>query len=505
MRELSIAYGNSRSAKQWSNKTIRFGELKERLKVTIRTSESAEEYARFPKSKKDTAKDHGGFVAGVLKGGRRKIDTVESRSMVALDGDRIDPEFLTGYEKAVPYASVLYSTHSHTAEEPRVRLVFPLARDVSPEEYVAVARYLAQGLGMDYFDECSYQPNQLMYWPSTPSNGEFVYKEAGGAWLDPDDVLSAHPEWLDPTRLPTSSRESRANSISIQKVQDPLEKEGVVGLFNRVFFPINLAMDAFLQDVYEPTDKEDRYHLTESSSMAGVEIKEGGKFAYSHHAKDPAYLKLCNAFDLVRIHKFGGLDDKASFKAMCDFALTIDSVKVEALEERRRQAGEEFADGEDWRKSLELDRKGGIKDILLRRTSVLLNCALQCLRFGVSAGSASSISLYILHSAAYPSAISRSSESSSALVSSEQYKLMSLAAFLAAGILQGKNASTFSSIYPVPYSIRSRSIMHPLPNPSGKNRIRSHPPGAAALSPRAASFPSVHIRQEGTYSCPLQL
>ena len=82
MRELSIAYGNSRSAKQWSNKTIRFGELKERLKVTIRTSESAEEYARFPKSKKDTAKDHGGFVAGVLKGGRRKIDTVESRSMV---------------------------------------------------------------------------------------------------------------------------------------------------------------------------------------------------------------------------------------------------------------------------------------------------------------------------------------------------------------------------------------------------------------------------------------
>ncbi len=391
MRELSIAYGNSRSAKQWSNKTIRFGELKERLKTTIRTPESAEEYARFPKSKKDAAKDHGGFVAGVLKGGRRKIDTVESRSMVALDGDRIDPEFLAGYEKAVPYASVLYSTHSHTADEPRARLVFPLARDVSPEEYVAVARYLAQGLGMDYFDECSYQPNQLMYWPSTPSNGEFVYKEVGGAWLDPDDVLSAHPEWRDPTRLPTSSRESRANSISIQKVQDPLEKEGVVGLFNRVFFPISLAMDAFLQDVYEPTDKEDRYHLTESSSMAGVEIKEGGKFAYSHHAKDPAYLKLCNAFDLVRIHKFGELDDKASFKAMCDFALTIDSVKVEALEERRRQAGEEFADGEDWRKSLELDRKGGIKDtldnivLIIQNDEELKGIAFNCHRDGIDA------------------------------------------------------------------------------------------------------------------------
>lgn len=391
MRELNIAYGNSRSAKQWSNKTVCFEDLKERLKVTIRTPESAEEYARFPKSKKDAAKDHGGFVAGVLKDGRRKTDMVESRSMVALDGDRIGAGFLAGYEKDVPYASVLYSTHSHTEDAPRVRLVFPLARDVSAEEYVAVARYLAQMLGMDYFDECSYQPNQLMYWPSTPSNGVYVFKETGGAWLDPDEILSAHPEWKDPARLPTSSRESRANSIRIQKVQDPLEKEGAVGLFNRVFFPISLAIDAFLQDVYEPAEREGRYHLIESGSMAGVEIKEGGKFAYSHHAKDPAYLKLCNAFDLVRIHKFGGLDEKASFKAMCDFALSVDSVKLAALEERRRQAGEEFAAGGDWRMMLELDRQGAIKDtldnivLIIRNDEELQGIAFNCHRDGIDA------------------------------------------------------------------------------------------------------------------------
>lgn len=391
MRELDIAYGNSRSVKQWTNKKTSFTTLTERLKVTVRTTESVEEYARFPKSKKDAAKDHGGFVAGVLKGGRRKVDTVVSRSMVALDGDRIEPGFLEDYEKKVSYASALYSTHSHTPDTPRVRLVFPLARDVTPEEYVAVARYLAQSLGMDYFDECSYQPNQLMYWPSTPANGEFVYKETDGAWLDPDEILSAHPEWRDPTRLPTSSRESRANSISIQKVQDPLEKEGVVGLFNRVFFPINLAIDTFLRDVYEPTDKEDRYHLIESSSMAGVEIKEGGKFAYSHHAKDPVYLKLCNAFDLVRIHKFGDVDEKESFRQMCDFALSVDSVKLEALEERHRQAGDEFAEEDDWRKGLELDRKGNIKDtldnivLIIRNDEGLKSIAFNCHRDGIDA------------------------------------------------------------------------------------------------------------------------
>ncbi|MEF9840902.1 MAG: hypothetical protein RR791_08140, partial [Lachnospiraceae bacterium] len=109
MRDLNIAYGNSRTAKQWSNKSIQFDKLKERLKITIRTSESAEEYAKFSKAKRDDAKDHGGFVAGVLKGGRRKIDTVESRSMVALDGDRIDADFLKNYEKNAPYTSVLYT------------------------------------------------------------------------------------------------------------------------------------------------------------------------------------------------------------------------------------------------------------------------------------------------------------------------------------------------------------------------------------------------------------
>lgn len=391
MRELNIAYGNSRSARQWVNKTIRFDALQERLKVTIRTTESAEEYAKFPKSKKDAAKDHGGFVAGVLKGGRRKIDTVESRSMVALDGDRIGQEFLANFEESVPYTSVLYTTHSHTEKAPRVRLVFPLTRDVTPEEYVAVARYLAQMLGMDYFDECSYQPNQLMYWPSTPANGVFVYKEADKEWLDPDDILSAHPEWRDPTRLPTSSRESRANSVAVQKVQDPLTKDGVVGLFNRVFFPISLAIDTFLPDVYEPTDKADRYHLTESSSMAGVEIKEGGKFAYSHHAKDPAYMKLCNAFDLVRIHKFGDDDGKKSFQQMCDFALSVDEVRLAALEEKRRQADEEFAEDADWRKHLELDRKGNIKDTLdnivciIRGDEGLQGIAFNCHRDGIDA------------------------------------------------------------------------------------------------------------------------
>lgn len=374
MRELAIAYGNNRQAKKWVNKTTSFDELKERLKVTIRTTESAEEYARFSKAQKDNAKDHGGFVAGALKGGRRKIDTVELRSMVALDGDRIDKTFLENYETSTPYTSVLYTTHSSTDENPRVRLIFPLTRDVTPEEFVAVSRYLAQMLGIDYFDECSYQPNQLMYWPSTPSNGSFVYKEVDKNWLNPDEILNAHPEWTDPTRLPTSSRESKANTVANQKVQDPLEKDGIVGLFNRVYFPISKAIDAFLSDVYEPTENENRYHLIESSSIAGVEIKEEGKFVYSHHAKDPAYLKLCNAFDIVRIHKFGDDGDKKSFRDMCEFAMQVDEVKVLAANERLALAEEDFsADGDDWKTRLKYQPKTSLLENSVYNLNLILN------------------------------------------------------------------------------------------------------------------------------------
>ena len=365
MRDLAIAYGNSRQAKNWVNKTIRYEDLKARLKVTIRTAESAEEYAKMSKAQRDVAKDHGGFVGGALKGGRRKVDAVELRSMIALDGDRIDKAFLDDYETNASYTSCLYTTHSSTEANPRVRLVFPLLRDVTSEEFVAVSRYLAQMLGIDFFDECSYQPNQLMYWPSSPQNGVFVFKEVEKEWLDPDAILSAHPEWTDPTRLPTSSRESKANQVTQQKVQDPLEKEGTVGIFNRVFFPVTRALETFLSGIYEPTESESRWHLIASDSIAGVEIKDE-KFVYSHHAKDPAYLKLCNAFDIVRIHKFGDLDDKASFRAMCDFAMRQDEVKIVAANERLSEAEKDFAESVDdeWKKRLQRNKNGVLENNL---------------------------------------------------------------------------------------------------------------------------------------------
>lgn len=372
MRDLAIACGASRQAKIWVNKIISFDDLKNRLRTPIRTPESAEEYAKMGKAQRDQAKDKGGFVPAALKNGSRRVDAVEFRSMVALDGDSITKEFLEGYEQNMPYASCLYSTHSSTPESPRVRIVIPASRDMTPDEFVAVSRYVAQSLGIDQFDECSYLPNQLMYWPSCPSNGVFVYKETNGDWLDPDEVLSAHPEWTDPTRLPTSSRESRANSVTQKKAQDPLEKEGIVGCFNKTYYPIQKAIEKYLPDVYEATDDENRWHFIQSSSVAGLEILDDGRFAYSHHAKDPAYLRLCNAFDLVRIHLFGDDDEKASFQKMCELAAGDEDVKITIAAEKAKQAEEEFGENDDWKKKLEYQPKSMILKNTLHNILLIL-------------------------------------------------------------------------------------------------------------------------------------
>lgn len=366
--DLPVAYGNSCQAKFWSNKTVKWEDLCEKLKVPIRTSETVEEYAKMKKSDRDAAKDKGGFVAGHLKDNRRKADTVMCRSILALDGDQLERGFFERFLKDCGYAAAFYSTHSHRAEAPRGRFLIPLSRDVTPDEYVAIARYFASEWGMDQFDECSYKPNQLMYWPTAPSNGEYIFEKIEGPWLDPDEFLAKHPNWKDCSLLPTSSRESVVRESSKKPQEDPLSKAGVVGAFCRTY-SIDDVMEKFLSDVYEPSVVEGRYDYIPGEGSAGVVVYDG-KFAYSHHATDPAGGKLLNAFDLVRIHRFG--DEKESFTEMCDFAVSDDHVKLSLAKERLLEAQEEFSGDEEWKKKLKYKPKTGVLENTVYNLNLIL-------------------------------------------------------------------------------------------------------------------------------------
>ena len=366
---MKIAVGNSRRTKRWKNKDISWEDFKRIVRTTKRTTETVSEYAKMKKAEQDEIKDVGGFVGGALREGKRRNGHVLCRSMLTLDMDYAVPGVWEQIESLYDWACCLYSTHKHTPEEPRLRLIIPLAREVSEDEYPAVGRMVAKEIGIDMFDDTTYEPARLMYWPSTPSDGEFVFREQDGELLDPDVYLAKYIDWRDTSLWPTSRRQSEVIQRSLKAQADPLSKEGVVGAFCRAY-PIEDAIEIFLPDIYERSAIEGRFDYIPADSSAGVVIYDG-KFAYSHHATDPVCGKLLNAFDLVRLHRFDDLNEKASFQAMCDFAVNDERVKRQFAEERRAAALEDFETADDWESLLQLDKKGQIKNTLTNIAIIL--------------------------------------------------------------------------------------------------------------------------------------
>ena len=354
---MKIAYGNSRMEKRWKNNEISWDDFCKRVSTTQTTTETVEEYRKMTKPQQDAVKDVGGFVGGHLRGGRRKTGTVLCRSMLTLDMDHGTPDILDELSLLNSHELCVYSTHKHTPEAPRLRLIFPLKRDVSEEEYPALARKVAQEIGMDLFDDTTYQPHRLMYWPSTSRNGEYVYQVMDGDILDPDAYLGLYDDWRDVSTWPVSSRESEAVKKAAKQQADPLAKTGAVGAFCRTY-PIREAIEKFLPDVYAPSAMEGRYDYIPADSSAGVIIIDE-KFAYSFHATDPACGQLLNAFDAVRVHKFPDDDPKKSYNAMAEFAAADERVKLRIFEEKRQAAAEDFdeADPDAWKKQLQYEKK----------------------------------------------------------------------------------------------------------------------------------------------------
>ena len=340
MRDLVICTGGSRWAAVWKAGKISFDGLCSRLKKPQRTAETVDQYQKMSKAEREKAKDHGGFVMGTLKGTRRKKSEVVSRSGITLDGDKVRPDFFDLYQGNHRFLSVVYTTHSHTRESPRVRIVIPATRDMTPEETNAIARYIAADIGIEQIDPCSFEINQLMYWPTCPSDGEYVCEQFDGEELDPDEFLKEHPNWKDITTLPRTPDEKEAVSRQQKEQEDPLKKNGIVGAFCRTY-SIQAAISKFLSDIYAPSATEGRYSYIPGEGSAGVVVYED-KFSYSHHATDPAQGRLLNAFDLVRLHRFGDMDEKASFNSMRSLAEKDPLVKETIEKEKAAQAKEEF-------------------------------------------------------------------------------------------------------------------------------------------------------------------
>ncbi|CEO27905.1 virulence-associated E family protein [Paraclostridium sordellii] len=382
---INIAIGRSRKEINYVNKSISYSDfINNYLKDTKYTKENYKEYINFSKDIQDNIKDVGGFVGGFLKDGKRRKDTVINRSLVTLDADFAYENMIEDIEKNCDFAMCIYTTHKHTKENPRFRIVIPLSDEVDSIEYEAIARKLAFNIGIDYFDDTTYSPSRLMYFPSTSKDGDYVFKIIDKTWLNPKDILNSYENYKDESSWPFSSRTKGKviNSNTNTPKENPRLKEGIIGAFCRVYNVFDV-IEKYLSNIYKKGDSEYRYTYINGSSSNGLIIYENGDFAYSHHSTDVCLDKLCNSFDLLRLHKFSNLDEKVSVDTpinklpsyinMIEFISKDEKVMLELGNSKLKQAKEDFKDlynvNEDniinndniWITKLEVDKKGMYK------------------------------------------------------------------------------------------------------------------------------------------------
>lgn len=376
-RQITITVGASRNSIDWRPQSLLISELWERLRVPQRSTETMAEYLSMTKGQQDQLKDVGGYVAGTLNGTRRKASAVTGRDVITLDLDSIpngQTAAVCARVEALGCGYCIYSTRKHRPDAPRLRVLLPLDRTCTPDEYEPLARRMAEIIGMDLADPSTFEASRLMYWPSCCADGQYVYYAADKPLLSVDGLLATYADWRDVASWPTHPGATPTARLAA-KQGDPEGKPGVVGAFCRVY-DIPAAMDTFLPGVYSETTNSDRYTFCQGSTYGGAVLYDGGKFLYSHHATDPCGGRLVNAFDLVRLHRFGDEDDSAepgtpvnrlpSYNSMCQLAAQDQKVTGLLMQERWDKATAGFtvvdaaqtAEDTEWRAQLQYNKNG---------------------------------------------------------------------------------------------------------------------------------------------------
>ena len=335
-RPIRITTGVSRLSRRLQRKKISWPKLANRLQQYETIEHTYDEYRKLPVDQQAALKDVGFLVGGWFSGPKRLQAEMVRRSIITLDIDHIDPYDLD--EIADTYADFAYAVHStakHSEDTPRLRLVLPLKADIEPDQYEPVARHVASWLGMDAFDDTTFQPARIMYWPACTIDGNIYKGLNDGEFIDGKKILETYDDWTDFGEWPHSVRAGKLRK-PVKQAEDPLNKKGVIGAFCRNF-DIHAAIEEF--DLpYEATEFDNRYSPAGSTGSSGAIVYDD-VFLYSHHESDAAAQQNLNAFDLVRLHRFHKLvakesdDDpmgeRASYRAMSQLAVSYAAVVQE--------------------------------------------------------------------------------------------------------------------------------------------------------------------------------
>lgn len=170
-------------------KRTTWGDLVERLKNPVITDETIDEYAAMTNEEKTETKDVGGYVAGEFEDGKRSKEKLKNRYILTIDADDATDHDVDDFSSMEDYVFFVHTTHTSTAENPRLRWLFPLSRPVTSEEYRLLVCYMKALVGADTIDETTDQPERLMFWPSVSLDADYQFWSGGGVILNPDDIL----------------------------------------------------------------------------------------------------------------------------------------------------------------------------------------------------------------------------------------------------------------------------------------------------------------------------
>lgn len=394
-RKLQISTAGSRKATYWPKSEIMWSDFAEKLRTPVQSPETMEQYMSLPKNRQSDLKDVGGFVGGTFTNDRRKSVYVQGRDLLTLDLDNIPPgqtEALLKRVSGLGCAAVVYSTRKHTGYAPRLRVILPLDKTATSDEYEPAARKAASLIGMEFCDSTTFDPCRLMYWPSICRGGEYIYKVYDNPFCSLEGLLGMYGNWRDVSEWPQVPGSDAVQRRRAARQEDPTSKRGIIGAFCRTY-TITQAIDKFISGLYEPTDIPGRYTYTGGSTTGGAIVYDGDRFLYSHHATDPCSGQLVNAFDLVRLHKYGDRDQESkegtpvnklpSYVAMSRLAGEDKGVSGLLAKERIEQAKQVFgldgagedspADDTDWVLKLTRDGNGRVEKTIANVTLVLEN------------------------------------------------------------------------------------------------------------------------------------
>lgn len=356
---LDIATAPNRDSLHWTQETITWGELREWMDNPASTK-ACGNYV-LGKLTRTTVrhKNSDGSLKDPCTNLHRIKTAVEFRGALTLDVDHADTDFLLKCVEDLDFAALIHTTYSSTPEEPRYRLIIPLSRTVSPDEYYTAASAVIQLLGEKYFDPGSVQHERYMFRPSAKRKRDFQFIVIDRDLADADELLAEFNPDLSDLTPPRASRTKR----------DPFALAGTVGAFNRAYANMEDVIAAY--DLPYEDAGTDRWKLVGASAAAGMSLVQPG-LVYSHHANDPAYGQTCSAFDLARLHLFGHLDERAnpatpvnrlpSTVAMQELATQDTKVVIELVGEdfnAELEATAEAIVSDNWRAGFRLNPKTG--------------------------------------------------------------------------------------------------------------------------------------------------